>query len=94
MGPVQAAAARQGFSRWDGTRGGAAPTNIVNVFAVLMMTGTLHSWPQCPEGDIRPEAILSRAFGSSRTASHCLEITLYKGSESSDLDFWFDSNIF
>ena len=22
----------------------------------------VHSWPQCPEGDIRPEAILSRAL--------------------------------
>ena len=27
----------------------------------------MHNWPQCPEGDIRPEAILSRTFGSSGT---------------------------
>ena len=34
---------------------------------------TLHSWPRCPgrpDGDIRPEAILSTSFGSSRTATH------------------------
>ena len=34
---------------------------------------TLHSWRRCParpDGDIRPEAILSTSFGSSRTATH------------------------
>ena len=41
---------------------------------------TVHSWPQCPEGDIRPEAILSRAFGTSRTAIH-RQVTLCKGPE-------------
>ena len=40
----------------------------------------MHSWPQCPEGDIRPEAILSRAFGTSRTAIH-RQVTLCKGPE-------------
>ena len=33
----------------------------------------MHSWRQCParpDGDIRPEAILSTPFGSSRTATH------------------------
>merc|ERR1711884_373814 len=33
----------------------------------------LHSWRRCParpDGDIRPEAILSTPFGSSRTAIH------------------------
>ena len=34
----------------------------------LVVTAPVHSWPQCPEGDIRPEAILSRAFATSRTA--------------------------
>ena len=38
----------------------------------------MHNWPQCPEGDIRPEAILSRAFGSSGTTRH-RQVTLYKG---------------
>ena len=36
---------------------------------------TIHSWPRCPsrpDGDIRPEAIFSTSFGSSRTASHRL----------------------
>ena len=41
----------------------------------------LHNWPRCPEGDIRPESILSRAFGTSRTASH-RSVTLFKGPES------------
>ena len=54
---------------------------------------SLHSWPQCPEGDFRPEAILSRSFGSSGTATH-RQVTLYKGPESSDLDFWFHSTPF
>ena len=54
---------------------------------------TMHNWPQCPEGDVRPEAILSRAFGTSHTASHRL-VTLCKGPESSDLDFWLDSTPF
>ena len=40
----------------------------------------VHSWPQCPEGDIRPEAILSRAFGSSCTTMHH-QVTLCKGPE-------------
>ena len=34
---------------------------------------TVHSWRRCParpEGDIRPEAILSTSFGSSGTARH------------------------
>ena len=43
-------------------------------------TVTLHSWPQCPEGDIRPEAILSRFFGTSCTAIH-RQVTLCKGPE-------------
>ena len=33
--------------------------------------GPVHSWRRCPgqlDGDIRPEAILSTSFGSSRTA--------------------------
>ena len=54
---------------------------------------TMHSWPRCPEGDIRPEAILSRSFGSSHTASH-RSVTLCKGPESSDLNFWLDSTPF
>ena len=54
---------------------------------------TVHNWPRCPEGDIRPEAILSRAFGTSRTASH-RSVTLYKGPESSDVDSWLDSTPF
>ena len=54
---------------------------------------TLHNWPRCPEGDFRPEAILSTSFGTSRTASH-RSVTLYKASESSDLDFWLDSTPF
>ena len=41
---------------------------------------TMHSWPQCPEGDISPEAILSRAFGTSRTTIHH-QVTLWKGPE-------------
>ena len=34
---------------------------------------TLHSWRRCParpDADIRPEAILSTSFGSSRTDTH------------------------
>ena len=54
---------------------------------------TMHSWQRCPEGDIRPEAILNRTFGSSGTASH-RSVTLYKWPESSDLDFWFNSTPF
>ena len=33
----------------------------------------MHSWRRCParpDGDIRPEAILSTSFGSLRTAIH------------------------
>ena len=54
-----------------------ADTHIVTRAA----NGPLHNWPRCPEGDIRPEAILSRAFGTSRTASH-RSVTLFKGPES------------
>ena len=53
----------------------------------------MHSWPRCParpDSDIRPEAILSTSVGSSDTARH-RQVTLYKGPESSDLDFWFHS---
>ena len=46
----------------------------------MVISTTVHSWPQCPEGDIRPEAILSRAFGSSGTTRHH-QVTLYKGPE-------------
>ena len=53
----------------------------------------MHSWRRCPEGDIRPEAILSRTFGSSGTALH-RSVTLYKGPESWDLDFWLNSTPF
>ena len=47
-----------------------------------LQVATLHCWRWCPEGDIRPEAILSRTFGSSGTASR-RSVTLYKGPESS-----------
>ena len=46
---------------------------------------TVHCWRRCPEGDIRPEPIMSRAFGNS---ARRLQVTFYKGPESSDLDFW------
>ena len=39
----------------------------------VYMIEPLHSWRRCParpDGDIRPEAILSTSFGSSRTATH------------------------
>ena len=55
----------------------------------------MHSWRRCPIGDItdiRQEAILSRAFGSSGTARH-RQVTLYKRIESSDLDFWFNFDV-
>ena len=38
----------------------------------------MHSWRRCParpDGDIRPEAILSTSFGSSRTATHQVTCT-------------------
>ena len=59
----------------------------------VLQVAVMHSWPRCPLGDIRPEAILSRAFGSSGTARH-RQVTLYKGPDSSDLDFWFNSTPF
>ena len=61
-----------------------------------LVGGPRHSWRRCParpDGDIRPEAILSTSFGTSRTASH-RSVTLYKASESSDLNFWLDSTPF
>ena len=73
-------------TRTHGHAWGAADTVPWGDIITLLVIHTLHSWPQCPEGDIRPEAILSRAFGTSRTTIHH-QVTLYKGPESSDLDF-------
>ena len=45
----------------------ACNNSAVNAFLAL------HSWRRCParpDGNIRPEAILSTSFGSSRTAIH------------------------
>ena len=55
---------------------------LLNFFYILgVLRQPVHSWPRCPEADIRPEAILSRAFGTSCTASH-RSVTLFKGPES------------
>ena len=69
-----------------------APKSFPTIWTQNLFIG-LHNWPRCPEGDFRPEAILSTSFGTSRTASH-RSVTLYKASESSDLDFWLDSTPF
>ena len=49
--------------------------NDVFVFDIVRynFSESLHSWPRCParpDGDIRPEAILSTSFGTSCTAMH------------------------
>ena len=58
---------------------------IVSVLCIIISPKThcrytMHNWLQCPEGDIRPEAILSRASGSSGTTRHH-QVTLCKGPE-------------
>ena len=77
---IQSHDGREAHRQHMGDHGGVIVNIIADMFRGFPMmshTGTLHSWPQCPEGDIRPVAILSRAFGSSGTARH-RQVNLYE----------------
>ena len=48
-------------------------STLIVLIGSKLKYASMHSWQRCPgqpDGDIRPEAILSTSFGSSRTATH------------------------